>query len=145
VSFGSSLPPLPKSRQRSAQQLPCQIFALLNTNFGLLLAAISDSLDAVSFDYYKDERLFSCSCVFLNTQMFQFPSLIIMSIATTRMHRSLADFGLGTPEMYDIFVFCLSIAGCNRLFCSTQESLARNSRMISYALSTHPSTEPNPV
>jgi len=31
--------------------------------------------------------------------MFQFPSFIAMSIAGTRMHRALADFGLGSSEM----------------------------------------------
>jgi len=35
------------------------------------------------------------------TQMFLLPSLLIMSIAATRMYRSLTDFGTGSADMYD--------------------------------------------
>jgi hypothetical protein len=34
------------------------------------------------------------------TQMFQFPSLVAMSIAATRMYRSLSDFVFGSTDMY---------------------------------------------
>jgi len=35
------------------------------------------------------------------TQMFQIPALIIMSIAATRMHRSLVDYVSGPTRVYD--------------------------------------------
>ena len=40
-------------------------------------------------------------------QMFMVPSLITMSVAATRMYRSLADFTSAT-EVYDILVLYLS-------------------------------------
>ena len=45
-------------------------------------------------------------------QMFQIPALIIMSIAATRMYRSLSDFGsdTGISETYETFVSYLNIA-----------------------------------
>jgi hypothetical protein len=42
--------------------------------------------------------------------MFQLPAVIIMSIAATRMHRSLTDFVSGTTDMYDIPTFLSSHA-----------------------------------
>jgi len=42
------------------------------------------------------------------TQMFQLPSVITMSIAATRMHRSLTDFVSNTTEMYVILLILLS-------------------------------------
>jgi hypothetical protein len=46
------------------------------------------------------------------TQMFQFPSLVAMSIAATRMYRSLSDFVFGSTDMYyflRFLVFALTV------------------------------------
>ena len=60
------------------------------------------------------------------TQMFQIPALIIMSIAATRMHRSLVDYVSGPTSGYDdpSFPFfiahrvrCCSIQVNPRKFC----------------------------
>jgi hypothetical protein len=47
--------------------------------------------------------------------MFETPTLITMTIAATRMHRSLIDFASKTSEVYDSplrfsFLFLLSVA-----------------------------------
>ena len=42
------------------------------------------------------------------TQMFQLPSVITMSIAATRMHRALTDFVSSTTDMYDILLILSS-------------------------------------
>jgi hypothetical protein len=38
-------------------------------------------------------------------KLFQFPSLAIMSIAATRMHRALVDYASGSTEMSDMLSF----------------------------------------
>lgn len=40
--------------------------------------------------------------------MFQLPSVITMSIAATRMHRSLTDFASSTADVYDSLLFLSS-------------------------------------
>jgi hypothetical protein len=40
--------------------------------------------------------------------MFQLPSVITMSIAATRMHRSLTDFASSTTDVYDILLILAS-------------------------------------
>jgi len=48
-------------------------------------------------------------------QVFDVPCLIIMTIATTRMHRSLVGFAFGSTEMYDTsvpFVFLAKYGLC---------------------------------
>jgi hypothetical protein len=55
--------------------------------------------------------------------VFEDPSLIVMIIAATRMHRSLVDFASGSTEMYDtlhFFSFFLAQHGLCRV--STRES-----------------------
>ncbi len=84
VLFGSYLLLLLKSRQWSVWQLPLHFF---------------------SFYSIAKRREPIVSHAFSVTQMFQFPSFITMSIAGTRMHRALADFGSGSSEMYDILAF----------------------------------------
>jgi hypothetical protein len=62
-----------------------------------VLLWISDTFNLVrpSFHYWNHFLyLFS-------TQMFQPPSVIIIAIAATRIHRSLVDFASGSADMYD--------------------------------------------
>jgi hypothetical protein len=65
-------------------------------------------------------QILSTSCVLINisygrlivypsaTQIFQFPSLVAMTIAATRMYRSLSDFVFGGTDMYYFFSFLSS-------------------------------------
>ena len=48
-------------------------------------------------------------------QMFQTPTLIVMSIAATRMHRSLTDFAAVRTERWDIFASSALPVGDNLL------------------------------
>jgi hypothetical protein len=58
------------------------------------------------------------------TQIFQFPSFITLSIAATRMHRSLFDFGSGSSQKYDVLTFFVSVTGgLISVFCSIQDTL----------------------
>ena len=45
---------------------------------------------------------------YYGTQMFQMPLLITLSIAATRLYRSLAEYVSGTTEMYEPFFFVFS-------------------------------------
>jgi hypothetical protein len=62
-----------------------------------------DQLHSVRFVVIGDGSLgFS----FVSTsQLFEVPSLVVMTIAATRMHRSLVDFASGSTEVYDILHF----------------------------------------
>ena len=61
--------------------------------------------------------------ILVHTKMFQLPSAITMSIAATRMYRSLSDFVSGTTDMYDITFFS-SPALC-RFFSSASDNLPK--------------------
>jgi len=69
------------------------------------LIIIPDPLSLVCPSYFQ----WGTRCGSLHpsaTQMFQMPWLVTMSIAATRMYRSLSDFL--SPEVYDIlFLSCL--------------------------------------
>jgi hypothetical protein len=56
------------------------------------------------------------------TQLFQFPSFIALSIAATRIHRSLTDFG-SKSQMYDVLTFFEARSPVADVFFSSQESL----------------------
>ena len=81
------------------------------------------SILCVSFDLCWGHRLGYNA---YQTQMFQIPSLIIMSIAATRMHRSLVDYVSGLTSVYDgsFFPFfrahrdrCRSVRVAPRTYC----------------------------
>jgi hypothetical protein len=55
------------------------------------------------------------------TQLFQLPSGITMSIAATRMYRSLSDFVSSTTEMYDILSVFSSHVRMTRWLCSAND------------------------
>ena len=58
--------------------------------------------------------------------MFQPPSWITMSIAATRMHRSLVDYTSGSADMYDIVTSFRSPTHRGHRSFSTQGSLEHN-------------------
>ena len=45
----------------------------------------------------------------LRTKLFQFPSLVTISIAATRLHRALVDYAYGSTEMFDMLRFLPSL------------------------------------
>jgi hypothetical protein len=45
--------------------------------------------------------------VYTSTQLFQMPSVIMMVISATRIHRSLVDFASGSTDVYDLITPCL--------------------------------------
>ena len=82
---------------------------------------MSGPLNQVRFYCYDmGERL----TVYLSlTQMFQLPSMIVMSIAAARMYRSLADFVYGSTDMCFFLRFLCLLRSLLSMTCRSSESL----------------------
>jgi len=82
---------------------------------------MSGPLNQVRFYCYDmGERL----AVYLSlTQMFQLPSMIVMSIAAARMYRNLADFVCGSTDMCFFLRFLCLLRSLLSMTCRSSESL----------------------
>jgi hypothetical protein len=71
----------------------------------------------------------------LATQMFGMPAIIIMTIASTRMYRSLSDFGTRTELCAMFYLFIISPAHCGLCHSITPgaEKFRRNRRSTRHA------------
>jgi hypothetical protein len=71
------------------------------------------------------------------TQLLHFPSLAIMTIAATRMHRSLVEFASRSIEMSDMlcfpFLLCTHYRHCP---CRTSDTICHDARAIPKAKRT---------
>ena len=54
--------------------------------------------------------------------MFEIPTLIVLAICATRMHRSLVDFASRSSQVYDFPRFLFSPAQCVRCISAQEES-----------------------
>lgn len=57
------------------------------------------------------------------TQMFQFPAVIAMSIAATRIYRNLADFAFGFTDMCIFLRFLYLLRSLSSIICRSFDSL----------------------
>jgi hypothetical protein len=81
------------------------VFFSIRSKFGLntILLQIPDPFNLVRASLLRPASY--TLTLFCNAQMFQIPSMTIMSIAATRMYRSLADFASESTEVSDIQPF----------------------------------------
>jgi hypothetical protein len=113
----------------SHHRVTLQVFINLNLNGIVVASLVCQFIEPNSSIIARSPQ--SCTSMFVTaqgkllyvsaTQLFQLPSGITMSIAATRMYRSLSDFVSSTTEMYDILSIFSSHVRMTRWLCSAYD------------------------